>query len=149
MLDLHLYSPQIMEANRSKFESILKVRPDDIDMNNHVHSSKYIDYVLAARYEQMELNYKMPMQEFIKHGYGWVIKNTFIEFKRPLLLGDEMKIITWIDEMHKDGVKVCYDIVKLSTNKSCSSGYFNYTMVSLTTGRAELIPDWIKERYSI
>lgn len=149
MLDLHLYSPQIMEANRSKFESILKVRPDDIDMNNHVHSSKYIDYVLAARYEQMELNYKMPMQEFIKHGYGWVIKNTFIEFKRPLLLGDEMKIITWIDEMHKDGVKVCYDIVKLSTSKSCSSGYFNYTMVSLTTGRAELIPDWIKERYSI
>jgi acyl-CoA thioester hydrolase/thioesterase-3 len=118
-------------------------------MNNHVHSSKYIDYVLAARYEQMELNYKMPMQEFIKHGYGWVIKNTFIEFKRPLLLGDEMKIITWIDEMHKDGVKVCYDIVKLSTNKSYSSGYFNYTMVSLTTGRAELIPDWIKERYSI
>ena len=149
MLDLHLYSPQIMEANRSKFESILKVRPDDIDMNNHVHSSKYIDYVLAARYEQMELNYKMPMQEFIKHGYGWVIKNTFIEFKRPLLLGDEMKIITWIDEMHKDGVKVCYDTVKLSTNKSCSSGYFSYTMVSLTTGRAELIPDWIKERYSI
>jgi acyl-CoA thioester hydrolase/thioesterase-3 len=138
-----------MEANRSKFETILKVRPDDIDMNNHVHSSKYIDYVLAARYEQMELNYKMPMQEFIKHGYGWVIKNTFIEFKRPLLLGDEMKIITWIDEMHKDGVKVCYDIVKLSTNKFCSSGYFNYTMVSLTTGRAELIPDWIKERYSI
>jgi acyl-CoA thioester hydrolase/thioesterase-3 len=68
-----------MEANRSKFETILKVRPDDIDMNNHVHSSKYIDYVLAARYEQMEFNYKMPMQEFIKHGYGWVIKNTFIE----------------------------------------------------------------------
>jgi acyl-CoA thioester hydrolase/thioesterase-3 len=63
-----------MEANRSKFETILKVRPDDIDMNNHVHSSKYIDYVLAARYEQMEHNYKMPMQEFIKHGYGWVIK---------------------------------------------------------------------------
>jgi hypothetical protein len=49
-----------------------------------------------------------------------------------------MKITTWIDEMHKDGVKVCYDIVKLSTDKSCSSGYFNYTMVSLATGRAEL-----------
>ena len=37
----------------STFESELTVRPDDIDMNNHVHNSKYLDYVLAARYDQM------------------------------------------------------------------------------------------------
>ncbi|MGY0035466.1 acyl-CoA thioesterase [Pedobacter sp. NJ-S-72] len=38
----------------SIFETALKVRPDDIDMFNHVHNSKYFDYVLAARYDQME-----------------------------------------------------------------------------------------------
>ncbi|MDP3929291.1 MAG: thioesterase [Bacteroidota bacterium] len=49
------------QLNKSKFESTLKVRPDDIDMNQHVHSSKYIDYVLSARYDHMERCYKMPI----------------------------------------------------------------------------------------
>ena len=38
---------------RSKFESEMQVRPDDIDMYQHVHSSRYMDYVLAARFDQM------------------------------------------------------------------------------------------------
>jgi len=46
------------------FSSEIKVRPDDIDMNNHVHNSKYFDYVQAARFEQMINDYKMPMEEF-------------------------------------------------------------------------------------
>ena len=33
----------------SKFESELAVRPDDIDLYQHVHSTRYLDYVLAAR----------------------------------------------------------------------------------------------------
>ena len=35
----------------SKFETELAVRPDDIDLYQHVHSTRYLDYVLAARFE--------------------------------------------------------------------------------------------------
>ena len=58
----------------SIFERTLKVRPDDIDMFNHVHNSKYFDYVLAARYDQMEQFYKMPMESFLESGFGWVVR---------------------------------------------------------------------------
>ena len=47
---------------RSKFETEMPVRPDDIDMNQHVHNSRYFDYVLAARYDQMARCYRMPME---------------------------------------------------------------------------------------
>ncbi len=50
----------------------MAVRPDDIDMNQHVHNSRYFDYVLAARYDQMSRCYKMSMEEFLKAGFGWV-----------------------------------------------------------------------------
>ncbi|MFA5803318.1 MAG: hypothetical protein WC879_01620 [Melioribacteraceae bacterium] len=33
----------------SIFETEIIVRPDDIDMNNHVHNSKYLDYLLTLR----------------------------------------------------------------------------------------------------
>ncbi len=57
-----------MALQHSKFETELQVRPDDIDMNQHVHNTRYLDYVLAARYDLMERCYKMNMAEFIALG---------------------------------------------------------------------------------
>jgi len=138
-----------MLAIHSKFESELQVRPDDIDMNQHVHNSRYFDYVLAARYDQMSRCYKMPMEEFLKHGFGWVVRRAFIEYKRPLGLGDWFIVRTWIHEIVDDGVQVHFEIIKKSTGKLSCDGYFDYTMVNTKTGRAESIPDWIKQKHSI
>lgn len=138
-----------MTSSRSKFESEFQVRPDDIDMNQHVHNSHYFDHVLAARYDQMARCYKMPMDEFIKLGYGWVVHTAHVEYKRPLGLGDHFIVRTWIDEIFKDGVKVKFEILRKANGKLACEGYFHYTMVNLETGRAELIPEWIVKKYSI
>ena len=39
----------------ASFETEIIIRPDDIDLNNHLHSTKYFDYVLYARLRQMKL----------------------------------------------------------------------------------------------
>ncbi|UKJ06164.1 acyl-CoA thioesterase [Solitalea lacus] len=137
------------EKTYSVFESELQVRPDDIDMNNHVHNSKYFDYVLAARYDQMERFYKMPMEEFLALNYGWVINTAFVEYKRPLLLGDRFTVKTWIISIAKKDLKVGFEIYRNKTGKLCSNGWFDYTMVNTKTGRSEVIPEWIIERYAI
>ena len=133
----------------SKFETEMQVRPDDIDMNQHVHNSRYFDYVLAARYAQMERCYQMPMEEFIKLGFGWVIKTALVEYKRPLGLGDRFIVRTWIEEIYKDGVKVHFEIIRKESNKRACDGYFHYVMVDLKSGRAAVIPDWIIQKYSV
>ena len=133
----------------STFESELQVRPDDIDMNRHVHNSRYFDYVLAARYDQMERCYHMSMEEFMNKGFGWVVRSAFIEYKRPLTLGDRFIVQTRIEEIFNDGVKVHFQIIKKEVKKICCEGYCHYTMVNAQTGHAEKIPDWIKEKYSI
>ena len=134
---------------RTRFETELQVRPDDIDMNQHVHGSRYFDYVLAARYDQMERCYKMPMQQFIEAGYGWYIKTAHVEYKRALGLGERFIVRTWVDAIRKSEVSVKFEIVRKSNSKLCCDGYFDYTMVSLKTGRAETIPDWIIQKYAI
>jgi acyl-CoA thioester hydrolase/thioesterase-3 len=134
---------------RTKFQTELQVRPDDIDMNQHVHNSRYFDYVLAARYDQMSRCYGMGMEEFLQLGFGWVVKAAHVEFKRPLNLGDSIIVTTWIEEMLRDGVKVQFEIARKANGKLCCDGYFDYTMVSLNTGRAEVIPEAIRDKYSI
>jgi YbgC/YbaW family acyl-CoA thioester hydrolase len=138
-----------MASAFSTFETELNVRPDDIDMNQHVHGSRYFDYVLAARYDQMARCYRMPMEQFIESGYGWFVKTAHMEYKRPLRIGDRMLVRTRVAEISRTDVKVAFEIVKQPAGKLCCDGYFDYTMISLKTNRAEPIPDWIREKYSV
>lgn len=133
----------------SRFSSELQVRPDDIDMNQHVHASKYFDYVLAARYDQMARCYKMSMEEFVALGLGWFVRISHIEYKRALKLGEWFVVTTWIDEIAEQSVRVQFEITKKANNKISADGYCVYTLVSLQTGRAHNIPAEITAKYSV
>jgi acyl-CoA thioester hydrolase len=135
--------------NGSRFSSELQVRPDDIDMNQHVHASKYFDYVLAARYDQMARCYKMGMDEFVARGLGWFVRASHIEYKRPLKMGDGFIVTTWVSEISDDSVKVQFEIAKKTNNKIAADGYCVYTLVSLQNGRAQPIPLEIAAKYSV
>ena len=133
----------------SKFETELQVRPDDIDMYQHVHSSRYMDYVLAARFDQMERCYKMPMAEFQKRGFGWFMAATQMNFKRPLGLGDRFIVRTWIEKFTLIGVKVQFQIERAADKKLSCDGWFDYVMVSMETARAVRLPEDIRAKYAI
>jgi len=133
----------------STFESELQVRPDDIDMNGHVHNSKYLDYVLAARFDQMERCYNMSMEQFLKLGLSWYVRAAFIKHKRPLHMGDQILVRTRVAELRSRGVKVDYEIINQSDGKLSADGYFDYVMVDRDTGRPVVIADDIVEKYSV
>ena len=133
----------------TKFETEMQVRPDDMDMNQHVHGSRYMDYVLAARYDQMARCYQMAMEKFIALGFGWFVRTAHLEYKRPLGLGDRFIVRTWVAEVFKDGVRVQFEILKQPTGKLACDGHFHYTMVNIKTARSETIPAWIVAKYSI
>ena len=138
-----------METPHSIFETVLQVRPDDIDMHQHVHNSRYLDYVLAARVDQMERCYGVSMEEFMALGLGWFVNTAHIEYKRPLRMGDRFRVRTWVDAFRRDGVRIGFEILREPNGKLASHGWCDYTLVSLSTGRAAEIPAWIVEKYSV
>jgi YbgC/YbaW family acyl-CoA thioester hydrolase len=133
----------------SKFTTLHKVRPDDIDMFNHVHNSVYLDYVLAARYEQMEIHYGMSMEEFLELGYGWVVKTVQIDYKRPLGLGNKFSVQTGIISINKKGCKVAFEIKNTDTKKTSADGWFDFVMIDLKTGRGVEVDQEMIKKYSI
>jgi|TARA_B110000305_G_C19291397_1_gene564373 YbgC/YbaW family acyl-CoA thioester hydrolase len=136
-------------AEFSAFTSMVQVRPDDIDMNQHVHNSKYFDYVLAARFDQMERCYGMSMEAFIERGFSWVVRASYMEHKRPLRIGDTATVKTSVIEIRERGVKVAFDITKEADGKTVAKGWLDYAMVSLQSGRPQSIPNDIIQLYSI
>jgi len=131
------------------FSSELVIRPDDIDVNAHVHNSRYLDLVLAARYDQMARCYGMAMEDFLRLGFSWVNTKTFIEYKRELVMGDVAIVRTRVGEMYPKGVRVEFEILRQATGKVCADGWQEYTMISVQSGRAAVIPDEIRQIYSI
>ncbi len=133
----------------SVFETEITVRPDDIDMNNHVHNSKYLDYLLMARYDQMKKDYKVPMEEFVQKGYTWVASSTCIDFLREIKLGDKIVVRTQVNSFEGAHVKVNFWIVKKETNKVAAEGHSDYVLISTASGRPTRIPEEIIEKYNI
>jgi acyl-CoA thioester hydrolase/thioesterase-3 len=138
-----------MRLNTETYSTRLAVRPDDIDMFRHVHSSRYIDYVLAARFEQMIRCYKCGMQEFLDAGLGWVMVSTELNYKRPLKLGDEMIVETHIESLDKQIARVEFDIKNATSMKSACAGWVKYALVAIDTGKTVLLPDWVIQRFSL
>ena len=138
-----------MNLGRTRFETELRVRPDDIDMNQHVHASRYQDYVLAARYDQMARCYEMSMEAFFAAGLGWYVKTAHLEYKRALKLGEEFVVRTWVEAMAGAEVQVRFEIVRKTNGKLCCDGHFDYTLINLKTGRAETIPEGIAAKYAV
>jgi YbgC/YbaW family acyl-CoA thioester hydrolase len=133
----------------SRFETELAVRPDDIDLYQHVHSTRYLDYVLAARFDQMERCYGMSMQAFSSLGLGWFMSAAAIQYRRPLGWGDRMVVRTWIESFGETGCRVAFEIEKLPTGKHVCDGHCDYVLVTLATGRATELPAEIRAKYSI
>ncbi|MCK5069440.1 MAG: acyl-CoA thioesterase [Desulfocapsa sp.] len=134
----------------SIFETEITVRPDDIDMNNHVHYSRYLDYILMARYDQMNKDYKVAMEAFVERGFSWVASEVNIQYKRPILLQDKtVKVRTQLEEFHGAKVMINFWIVKGENDKVAAKGQVSFTMISLKNGRPTRIPEDIIEKYQV
>ncbi|MFD0792100.1 acyl-CoA thioesterase [Mucilaginibacter litoreus] len=133
----------------STFETEHRVRPDDIDMFQHVHNSKYFDYVLAARYEQMDRFYGMSMEKFMQRGFGWVVRTAHVDYKRALTMGEYFTVRTGIEKINDKGCRVAFTLTSKATGKVCCDGYFDYVMIDMQTGRGVKIPEDVIEHYGI
>ena len=124
----------------STFETEFRVRPDDIDMYNHVHNSRYFDYVLAGRYDQMERCYGMGMDKFIERGFGWLVRTVYMDYKRPLKISDYFLVKTGIESLDEKLCRVNFTITGKATGKTCCDGWFDFVLIDLKTGKGVSIP---------
>lgn len=102
----------------------------------------------CARYDQMERCYGMPMEKFLNDGYGWLVRSVFVDYKRPLLLGDYFVVTTGIESINEKICRVKFNIKNKITKKICCDGWFDFVMIDLNTGKAAPITANIIAHYT-
>lgn len=81
-------------------ESTLKIRFTDCDPFNHLNNSRYIDYMMAARSDQLLSYYNFDMYLSARtEGVSWVAAQTQIAYLSPAFLSETVCIQTRLIEL--------------------------------------------------
>ncbi|MEI9956865.1 MAG: acyl-CoA thioesterase [Ferruginibacter sp.] len=84
-----------MEVLKKILESKMKIRFHDCDPFSHLNNSRYIDYFLTARGDQLIENYNFDIYKMAQtEGVGWVSAQTQISYMVPAYLMEEVVIQT-------------------------------------------------------
>jgi acyl-CoA thioester hydrolase len=76
-------------------ESKMKIRFHDCDPFNHLNNSRYIDYIVTARGDQLLDNYQFDIYQLAREKQvGWVSAQTQISYLVPAYLMEEVTIVT-------------------------------------------------------
>ncbi len=84
-----------MQVFQKIVESTMKIRFHDCDPFNHLNNSRYLDYIVAARGDQLIENYDFDIYKIAtEQALGWVTAQTQISYLSPALLMEEVVIQT-------------------------------------------------------
>jgi acyl-CoA thioester hydrolase len=91
-----------METLAKIIESKARIQYQDCDPFNHLNNSKYIDYIIAARTEQLLHHYGFNSAEIThKEGIGWVSAQNQLSYFSPAswmeVVTIETKLIQYSD----------------------------------------------------
>lgn len=132
-----------------KFDTEITVRPHEIDYNRHVNQSVYLDYLLHARIDQMRRCYKMPIETFFARGYSWTTKSISIEYIQSVFMGETIIVRTWIETVGQKSVTVRFQMLKKKDESPAAQGTAVFVLINAKTGRPKVIPEDIREKYTI
>lgn len=84
-----------MTMYKKVLESKMKIRFHDCDPFNHLNNSRYIDYIVTARGDQLLDNYNLDIYRLaMEKATGWVSAQTQISYLIPAFLMEEVTIQT-------------------------------------------------------
>lgn len=84
-----------MKEMKKVLESNMKIRFHDCDPFNHLNNSRYIDYFMTARGDQLIDNYDFDIYQLAREkGVGWVSAQTQVAYLRPAFVMEEVTIQT-------------------------------------------------------
>jgi len=122
--------------------------PDSaIDFNGHVNNLRYIEWMLEAAQDHSEAA-GWPMERCIaEYGATWVARSHTIRYDHPAFAGEELELLSWIEEIL--GVRALrrYDIRRVADGAKICEGQSVWIWVDAETLRPKRIPKEIAQRF--
>lgn len=126
------------------FEIHIIVAQEDLDNLNHVNNVRYVQWVQDVA----EQHWQKRATEKILTEYFWVLLKHHIEYKSPAILGDVIKLKTYITESSGATCVRMVEVYNKNTDKLLASSETTWCLVSQKNMRPSRITEEIKTLFS-
>lgn len=126
------------------FEIHITVTKDDLDNLNHVNNVRYVQWVQDVAEKHWTEHATQDMQS----DYFWILLKHTIEYKNPAVLGDVLKLKTYIKASSAVTCIRMVEIYHLKTEKLLASSETTWCLVSQERMKPARITDDIRTLFS-
>lgn len=126
------------------FEKHIVVAQEDLDNLNHVNNVRYVQWVQDIA----EQHWKSKATEEILDTYFWVLMKHTIEYKNEAILGDVLKMITYVRETTGVTSIRMVEIYDENTDKLIVSSETVWCFVSAVSKRPSRITQEVFDLFS-
>jgi acyl-CoA thioester hydrolase len=123
-----------------------RVRHYECDMYGHMNHANYLRYMQEAGFDASAAA-GYDLARYNAMGRYWLVRETDIEYLRPLCYGDSVRLRTWVADFHRVRSRRMYEFRKPSEEDLIARAYTEWVFVDSATGRLASIPPEMAEAY--
>jgi YbgC/YbaW family acyl-CoA thioester hydrolase len=115
------------------------VRCTEIDVNGHVNNAKYVEYLEWGReewYDRQGFSY----DRLLKLGAATVVVNVNLNYRRPCVQGDRLRIITWPERRGRTSFVLAQKVEK-EGGEVVADARVTLVTTDPATGRSRPLPE--------
>ena len=125
----------------------LEVEAQDIDAYGHVNNAVYLTWLDRAAWSHSAA-LGVPLERCVTLRRGMAALRTEIDFVRAALLGDRVRVATWIaDSNGRLRVERRFQVVRAADEATLARARTEYVCINLDSGRAVRMPELFARAY--
>ncbi len=111
----------------------IKIRGYHLDMYGHVNHARYLEFLEEARWSFIEQ--VMPITEFEKKGFAFVVVNININYRQPALLDYILEIRTEMVKLGSKSAKIHQEIFRADSDQRIADADITFVAIDAKTNQ--------------
>ena len=124
------------------------VQPGEIDGQGHVNNIEYLRWMQNAAVEHSAVQ-GWTTQRYLEAGAVFVVRSHQIEYLQPAFAGDEIKVVTWVNNFGKFTSLRKYQVIRERDNVLLASAATNWAFISWPRRLPKRFPPELVEAFVI
>jgi len=134
-------------AMHAAYEYEFDVPPEAIDENDHVNNVEYVRWMQEAAVRHFDSVGGIALME--QAGATWVVRSHHVEYLRPALRGERIRVRTWVKDFRRVMSTRTYEFVRAGDDTMLAKGETEWVLVDVKSGRPKSIPPELQALFSV
>jgi acyl-CoA thioester hydrolase len=125
----------------------LQVTPDLVDTNRHVNNVAYVQWMQDVATGHANACGGAALAKQL--GAAWFVRTHRIEYLKPAVLGDQIRLITWVADWRRVRSLRRYRFTRNSDQALLAEGETDWVFVDASSGRPKTIPAEVVDLFGL